>query len=146
MEVEVRLFAIFRERAGRERLALELPEGATVADVLAAAAREPGLGEVLAAMPVRAALNREYVDDDAPVSAGDELALVPPVSGGSQSAAEAPRLHARVTDEPLAVGLVLEPLDFASRTAEDDRRAGAGAPDPGADLGHRQRLVGHPGV
>ncbi|MGH2987477.1 MAG: MoaD/ThiS family protein, partial [Solirubrobacterales bacterium] len=68
MEVELRLFAVFRERAGRERLALELPEGATVADALAAAADQPGLGEILAAMPVRAALNREYVDDDAPVS------------------------------------------------------------------------------
>ena len=82
MEIELRLFAIFRERAGRERLELELPEGATVADALAAAAEQPGLGEILAAMPVRAALNREYVDDDAPISAGDELALIPPVSGG----------------------------------------------------------------
>jgi molybdenum cofactor biosynthesis protein MoaC/molybdopterin converting factor subunit 1 len=99
MEVELRLFAVFRERAGRERLALELPEGATVADALAAAAEQPGLGEVLAAMPVRAALNREYVDDDAPIAAGDEVALIPPVSGG----AIAPTRHARVTAEPLSV-------------------------------------------
>ena len=48
MEVEVRLFAILRERAGRERIALDLSEGATVADALAAAAQEPGLDEVLA--------------------------------------------------------------------------------------------------
>ena len=46
MEIELRLFAIFRERAGRERLELELPEGATVADALAAA-EQPGLGEIL---------------------------------------------------------------------------------------------------
>jgi molybdenum cofactor biosynthesis protein MoaC/molybdopterin converting factor subunit 1 len=98
MEVELRLFAVFRERAGRERLALQLPEGATVADALAAAAEQPGLGEILAAMPVRAALNREYVDDDAPVAAGDELALIPPVSGGATTATSA-----RVTAEPLSV-------------------------------------------
>jgi molybdenum cofactor biosynthesis protein MoaC/molybdopterin converting factor subunit 1 len=98
MEVELRLFAVFRERAGRERLALELPEGATVADALAAAAEQPGLGEILAAMPVRAALNREYVDDDAPVSAGDELALIPPVSGGATTGTSA-----RVTPDPLSV-------------------------------------------
>jgi molybdenum cofactor biosynthesis protein MoaC/molybdopterin converting factor subunit 1 len=98
MEVELRLFAVFRERAGRERLALELPEGATVADALAAAAEQPGLGEILAAMPVRAALNREYVDDDAPVAAGDELALIPPVSGGATTA-----ISARVTAQPLSV-------------------------------------------
>ena len=64
MEVEVRLFAMLRERAGRERLELELPEGATVADALAAAGREPGLAEVLAAMPVRVAVNREYAAED----------------------------------------------------------------------------------
>jgi molybdenum cofactor biosynthesis protein MoaC/molybdopterin converting factor subunit 1 len=98
MEVEVRLFAVFRERAGRDRIALELPEGATVADALEAAAREPGLEEILAAMPVRVAVNREYVKDDAVVAAGDELALIPPVSGG----ATAPTA-VRVTDEPLSI-------------------------------------------
>ena len=98
MEVEVRLFAILRERAGRDRLALSLPEGATVADALEAAGREPGLGEILAAMPVRVAVNREYVNNDATVAAGDELALIPPVSGG----ATAP-VPVRVTDEPLSI-------------------------------------------
>jgi molybdenum cofactor biosynthesis protein MoaC/molybdopterin converting factor subunit 1 len=98
MEVEVRLFAVFRERAGRDRLALELPDGATVADALAAAAREPGLGEILAAMPVRVAVNREYVQPEAVVSAGDELALIPPVSGGATA-----RAAVRVTDEPLSI-------------------------------------------
>jgi molybdenum cofactor biosynthesis protein MoaC/molybdopterin converting factor subunit 1 len=101
MEVELRLFAVFRERAGRERLALELPEPATVADALEAAAREPGLTEILAAMPVRVAVNREYVDDDAPVNAGDELALIPPVSGGATVPTAV-----RVTSEPLAVDAV----------------------------------------
>ena len=98
MQVQVRLFAVFRERAGRDTLELELDEGATVADVLAAAAREPGLEEVLERMPVRAALNREYVGHDAPVGPGDELALVPPVSGGAATS-----IHARVTPEPLSV-------------------------------------------
>jgi molybdenum cofactor biosynthesis protein MoaC/molybdopterin converting factor subunit 1 len=114
MEVELRLFAVLRERAGRERMALELPAGATVADALAAAAREPGLGEILAAMPVRAALNREYVDDDTPVAAGDELALIPPVSGGAATG-----VHARVTAEPLSV---------------DALAAGVGRPGAGATV------------
>jgi len=98
MQVQLRLFAVLRERAGRESLSLELDEGATVADAIVAAAREPGLGEVLEKMPVRAALNREYVDDDAVVGPGDELALIPPVSGGATTA-----LGARVTADPLSV-------------------------------------------
>ncbi|MQA74669.1 MAG: hypothetical protein GEU88_10070, partial [Solirubrobacterales bacterium] len=98
MEVDVRLFAILRERAGTGTLRLELTEGATVADALAAAARAPGLGETLSRMPVRAALNREYVADDAPIAPGDELALIPPVSGGATAAA-----RARITDRPLSI-------------------------------------------
>ena len=112
MQVEVRLFAVFRERAGRDTLSLELPEGATVADALAAAGREPGLGEILERMPVRAALNREYVSIDAAVRAGDELALIPPVSGG---AAAPPR--AQITEQPIAVA------DLAAAVG----RPGAGA-------------------
>jgi molybdenum cofactor biosynthesis protein MoaC/molybdopterin converting factor subunit 1 len=99
MEVEVRLFAVFRERAGRDRLALELPEGATVSEALRALGQRPELEQLIAAMPVRAALNREYVDADAPLTAGDELALIPPVSGGAT-----PATVARVTSEPLSVG------------------------------------------
>jgi molybdenum cofactor biosynthesis protein MoaC/molybdopterin converting factor subunit 1 len=98
VELEVRLFAILRERAGTGSLRLELADGATVADALAAAAREPGLAETLARMPVRAALNREYVAEDAPIAPGDELALIPPVSGGATAP---PR--ARITDSPLSV-------------------------------------------
>jgi molybdenum cofactor biosynthesis protein MoaC len=98
MEVDVRLFAVFRERAGRDRLSLELPEGASVAEALEALGRLPELEELIARMPVRAALNREYVGDDARLAEGDELALIPPVSGGASQATSA-----RVGPEPLAL-------------------------------------------
>jgi molybdenum cofactor biosynthesis protein MoaC len=98
MEVEVRLFAVLRERAGADRVVLELPEGSTVADAMAAAGREPGLGDLLGRMPVRAALNREYVGEDAEIAPGDELALIPPVSGGATATPAA-----RVTDQPLSM-------------------------------------------
>ncbi len=98
MEIEVRLFAVFRERAGRERLTVELDDGATVAEALRRVAAQPGLGEVMATIPVRAARNREYVGEDEPLRNGDELALVPPVSGGATGAA-----RVRVAAEPLSV-------------------------------------------
>jgi molybdenum cofactor biosynthesis protein MoaC len=94
--IQVRLFAMLRERAGRDSLELELPEGATVADAMALLGHEPGLDELLGRLPVRAARNREYVDEGERLEPGDELALIPPVSGGSDR-------HARVTDEQLSI-------------------------------------------
>jgi molybdenum cofactor biosynthesis protein MoaC/molybdopterin converting factor subunit 1 len=94
--IQVRLFAMLRERAGRDSLEIELPQGATVADAMALLEREPGLDELLGRLPVRAARNREYVNEGEPLASGDELALIPPVSGGSDQ-------HVRVTDEPLSI-------------------------------------------
>jgi molybdopterin synthase catalytic subunit len=99
MEVEVRLFAMLRERAGADTVTVELPEGATVRDAIAAVGGERGLDDLIAAMPVVMAVNREYAAEEDALAAGDELALIPPVSGGESTAVA----HARVTDEPLSV-------------------------------------------
>lgn len=106
MRVRIRLFAGLRERAGADALELELPEGARVRDALA---RMQGL---TAGVPVVMAVNREYADDAQALSAGDELALIPPVSGGAVGV-----VHVRVSTEPLA----LDPLVQRVR----DPRAGA---------------------
>jgi molybdopterin synthase catalytic subunit len=99
MVLQVRLFAVLRERAGSDRLEIEVAEEATVADALRALAVEsPPLGQALEVMPVVMAVNRSYADEAAPLAAGDELALIPPVSGGGGGA----RQHVRVTDEPLS--------------------------------------------
>jgi molybdopterin synthase catalytic subunit len=77
MEVTIRLFAGLRERAGTSRRTLELPDGATVADVWPALdlGDEPG-GLVYA-------VNRSYTERSAPLADGDEVGLIPPVSGGA---------------------------------------------------------------
>jgi MoaE-MoaD fusion protein len=100
------LFAGLRERAGAGELELELPEGAVVGDAL------ERMRELTDGVPVVMAVNHEYADVGAPLHAGDEVALIPPVSGGSVSA-----LHVRLTTEPLA----LDPLVDMVR----DPRAGA---------------------
>jgi MoaE-MoaD fusion protein len=108
MVLQVRLFAVLRERAGRDSLEVEVAEGATVAEALRALAEESEpLAAALEAMPVVMAVNRSYAGEDATLSPGDELALIPPVSGGaapsdSGSAEEQPRPHVRVTAEPLS--------------------------------------------
>src|SRR3954453_9562341 len=75
--VRVRLFAGLRERAGRSELELELPDDACVGEALAAVA------DLTAGVPVVMAVNREYADEGDRLSPGDELALIPPVSGGA---------------------------------------------------------------
>jgi molybdopterin synthase catalytic subunit len=106
MEVRVRLFAALRERAGTPEILLELPEGARVGDAL------ERLAPVTHGVAAVIAVNHEYADAAAFLQAGDEVALIPPVSGGSVGS-----LHARVTGRPLS----LEPLIERVR----DRRAGA---------------------
>jgi MoaE-MoaD fusion protein len=100
MQVSVRLFAALRERAGADVVNLELPEGACVADAL------ERLQNVTEGVPVVMAVNHEYAERAALLCAGDELALIPPVSGGAPG--EATTSHVRVTHDPLNVDPLLE--------------------------------------
>ena len=101
MKVDVRLFAALRERAGSATVAVELADGAAVGDVwplLALGDEPPGL---------LYAVNRAYADRAETLAEGDEVAVIPPVSGGDF----------RLSDEALSV-------DAAVAEVRDD---GAGA-------------------
>jgi molybdopterin synthase catalytic subunit len=95
MTVTVRLFAILRQRAGRESIELELPEGATVADALAQ------VGDLAGGLKLVMAVNREYAAVDDVLTPGDELALIPPVSGGATTAP-----HVAIRAEPLSLDAI----------------------------------------
>ena len=110
MVVRIRLFAQLRERAGADSIEAVLDDGATVSDALRELSNGPPLGELLARLPVRMAVNRELASADTALHAGDELALLPPVSGGGEP-------HVRVTEEPIV----------AARVTDLVRRPGAGA-------------------
>jgi molybdopterin synthase catalytic subunit/molybdopterin converting factor small subunit len=101
MEVTVRLFAGLRERAGYGERTLELPDGSAVGDVWTAL----DLGDEPAGLLF--ARNREYAPRESKLEDEDEVALIPPVSGG-------------------AFRLSNEPLDLDTVVAEvSDDRAGA---------------------
>ena len=82
MKVRVRLFASYADAAGFREREIEVPDGSDAAGVLAVLRRT-----VLLALPGTArplfAVNREHVDGAHAVAAGDEVAIFPPVSGGS---------------------------------------------------------------
>jgi len=82
MRIHVRLFAIVREKAGVDHLILDLPPESRVADAAAALARQ--LPAVTAYLPrVAFAVNEAYATTAATLRDGDELAIIPPVSGGT---------------------------------------------------------------
>ncbi len=102
MRIDVRLFASLREAAGVGRFDLELPGGATVRDAIASIAeRHPTVAHATRVVMAR---NREYVDADTALADGDELALIPPVSGGATTS----HLRVRVSEAPISVDAVLE--------------------------------------
>jgi molybdopterin converting factor subunit 1 len=81
VRVRVRLFASLREVLGQAERGLELQDGATAEEAWQALVREaPSLSARRPSLAV--AVNREYAGFDARLKDGDELAFIPPVSGG----------------------------------------------------------------
>jgi molybdopterin converting factor subunit 1 len=79
--VRVLLFAHARELAGADSVVVSLAMSATVADLRAVlAVRHPALASLLARSAL--AVNHAFADNATPLSASDEIALIPPVSGG----------------------------------------------------------------
>jgi molybdopterin converting factor subunit 1 len=112
VKVRVKLFAALREQAGTRERELELADGAGVGDVWGAL----GLGAEPRGLVY--AVNRSYVDRETPLRDGDEVAVIPPVSGGAF----------RLSDEPLSLE------DVAREVASDD--AGAIATFVGTTRAH----------
>jgi molybdopterin synthase catalytic subunit/molybdopterin converting factor small subunit len=101
VKVRVRLFAGLREQAGAGTVEVELPEDAAVGDVWAAL----GLGDEPGGLLY--AVNRDYADKTASLSPGDEVAVIPPVSGGDF----------RLSEEPLSLE------DAVAEVRDDDAGA-----------------------
>lgn len=80
MSVTVLLFASYADAFGAPSLCVELPDEATVADLLVAVGSHPG-AHVLPNAPL-VAVNQRYATSSTRISSGDEVALIPPVAGG----------------------------------------------------------------
>lgn len=134
IRVRVRLFAMQRELAGAREVPLELPDGATVDDAWAALvelhpALEPG-GSV-----VRFAVNADYADAATVLADGDEVACIPPVSGGSGE-----RRILELRAEPFGADILAELADRLATPADGAvvgfigrTRESAGTPAPGQE-------------
>ena len=82
MQVRILFFGMLKDLAGLSAESLEVRDGAVLADVLAHyEKRVPELRELLPSVAM--SINREYAKPEAPLHAGDEIAFLPPVSGGA---------------------------------------------------------------
>ncbi len=108
MHIRVLLFGILKTSLGQSSEILDLPEGARVDDLLAQYKdRFPQLEAILSTLAV--SVNQEYSRADRTLAAGDEVGLLPPVSGGASEAASTPDLIA-IVKEPIETLAVLNRL------------------------------------
>jgi MoaE-MoaD fusion protein len=144
MTVTVRLFAILRERAGRDSVEIELPEDATVADAFECLTAAPGLGELVARLPLRMAVNREYADEGTAIAPGDELALIPPISGGAPATDEPGDLAHPAGSNGQGVHVLGNPE--GDKGHGPPSRTRARVTEETLDAGELSRWVGDPGA
>ncbi|GIV72826.1 MULTISPECIES: molybdopterin converting factor subunit 1 [Caldilinea] len=100
MQIQVRLFATLRQLAGWSQQTIEVPEGTTLEQALAIIdERFPAL--TISKRTFYAAVNQEYAKGDQVLHAGDEVAIFPPVSGGSTAGSSFRRMFWEQVDKPL---------------------------------------------
>ena len=142
MRIRVRLFARQRELAGTREIAFDLPAGATIADAWnALAAKVPA---VASGRPfVRFARNGDYAAATTPLEEDDEIACIPPISGGAgeEAAGDDPvirRLELRADPFPASLAreladAIATPADGAVVIFEGRTRSTPGTPAPGEE-------------
>ncbi len=96
--ITVKLFALLREKAGTDELRVPFEEGTVSALLERLADEQPALADILACGRIMVSVNREFVRPEATVKDGDEVALMPPFSGGS-----AHRGYVRIQTEPFSI-------------------------------------------
>ena len=107
--IKVKLFAMLKDRAGTAEVLLE-DRPATVKDLLSLiAGRFPALAESLSCGRIMVAVNQEFVRPDTPLSDGDEVALMPPFSGGQDRQG-----FVRVQTEPFSLDAEVERIKRTS--------------------------------
>src|SRR5579863_1773367 len=96
MRLRVLYFGMLKDVAEKSSDTLDLPDGSTLGDLLALISeRIPGMKRSLTSLAV--AVNQEYAGAETRLKTGDEIALLPPVSGGL----EGPRSHALIVRNPI---------------------------------------------
>jgi molybdopterin converting factor subunit 1 len=109
MKVRVLFFGVLRDLAGKSSDSLQLPDGGSVRDVISRYQSQiPRLKDSLSSIAL--AVNQQYASPETKLKDNDEVALLPPVSGGAAGGRPAERRPAFITREPIQTQQILESL------------------------------------
>lgn len=114
MKISVLFFGVLKEVVGRSHETVELPEGARVRELFFYYGRaNPEFEAMVSSLAI--SVNQEYAGVERPLREGDEVGLLPPVSGGSgrQSAPDEVRIVRERIDADAVVGRLKQPMDGA---------------------------------
>ncbi len=112
MRVNVVYFGILREMAGQEHESVELADGARLAELYSDLQRRiPGVSEFANSLAL--SINYEYATLDAQLHDGDEVALLPPVSGGADHSTDSAAVRTRLVREPINYDHIVADLKAA---------------------------------
>jgi len=109
--ITVKLFALLKDKAGTNELTIELGTG-TVADVIRLVSEQrPELAEILSCGRILVSVNQEFARPDAPVKDNDEIAFMPPFSGGNSGGH-----RIRIQQDPFSIDREIETLKSSSNS------------------------------
>jgi molybdopterin synthase catalytic subunit len=112
MKISVLFFGLLKDVMGKSHETLDLPDNAQVKDVLLQCARaNPKIQSIVSSLAI--AVNQEYAGADRALREGDEVALLPPVSGGSQEKGEGEG-EVRIVHDPIDTEAVVARLKHPS--------------------------------
>ncbi|MGD9093180.1 MAG: molybdopterin converting factor subunit 1 [Anaerolineales bacterium] len=115
IEIKVLFFATLRERVGKDQITITLPEGTTVLELKdRLGQRIPELASSMASALI--SINREYAFDEEKIPEGAEVAIFPPVSGGTKDGGARPTTFA-ITNDELEINKLLEEITLPSTGA-----------------------------
>ena len=107
--ITVKLFAILKDRAGRDEILVEAGPGTVSGLLKAVSQKHPVLSDMISGGRLLISVNREFAGQDSTVKDGDEVALMPPFSGGDNRS-----LNIRIQKEPFSVDDEIERLKKSS--------------------------------
>jgi len=117
MKIGVLFFGVLKDVVGRSGETVELPDGTQVREILLYYARKAPRFEAMATS-LAVSVNQEYSELDRPLHEGDEVGLLPPVSGGS-----AGDVHDNTDNTEDEVRIIREPIDMEAVVARSKRSA-----------------------